>query len=204
VVIAGGHGLLGTALRSFLTTGGHPVRLLGRAGSRPDPAGLEGAHVVINLAGAGIADERWTDHRKALLRESRVAFTEALVAAVRKLPRPPQVFLQGSAVGVYGERGDEVLTESSEVGAPGPRAAAYLARLCAEWESAGLRAQGADTRVVLLRTGLVQTANGGALARLLVPFRAGAGGPIGGASGRAGSPWRTCWAPSSGRCSTAP
>ena len=187
VAVAGGHGLLGTALQVYLTTAGHQVRLLGRQGSRPDPSGLEGAEVVINLAGAGIADERWTDERKAHLRESRIAFTEALVAAVKGLARPPRVFLQGSAVGVYGERGDEVLTESSRLGAPGPKSAAYLASLCADWETAGLGAQGPDTRVVLLRTGLVQTANGGALARLLVPFRAGAGGPIGG--GRQWQSW---------------
>jgi uncharacterized protein (TIGR01777 family) len=187
VAVTGGSGLLASALIPFLTTGGHAVRVVGRNGSRPDPAGLEGADVILNLAGAGVADERWSDERKALLRESRIDFTLALVEAAQRLPRPPRTWLQGSAVGVYGERGDEVLTESSELGPPGDRAAAFLAGLCADWETAGLGAQTADTRVVLLRTGLVQTSNGGALAKLLVPFRAGAGGPIGG--GRQWQSW---------------
>jgi uncharacterized protein (TIGR01777 family) len=134
-----------------------------------------------------VADERWTDERKALLRESRVDFTRALVEATRGLSRPPRVWLQGSAIGVYGERGDEVLTESSAPGPAGGRAAAFLAALCQEWEQAGLLAAGPQTRVVLLRTGLVQTSNGGALAKLLVPFKAGAGGPLGG--GRQWQSW---------------
>jgi hypothetical protein len=187
VAIAGASGLVGSALRPFLTTGGHTVKILRRAGSRPDPYGLEGADVVVNLAGAGIADERWSDERKQLLAESRVQFTRALVESMRTLKSPPRVLLQGSAVGVYGERGDETLTESSALGPRGPRGAAFLAGLCADWEAAGRAAEDLGVRVVLLRTGLVQTARGGVLGRLLAPFKAGAGGPIG--SGRQWQSW---------------
>jgi uncharacterized protein len=187
VALAGAHGLLGAALRVFLTTGGHAVRMVGRQGSRPDPTALYGADVVINLAGAGVADERWTAERKALLAESRIGYTRALVEALRRLETPPRVLVQASAVGVYGDRGDEVLTESSLAGPRGPKAAAFLAGLCADWEAAALEAEPSGVRVVLLRSGLVQSANGGALAKLLVPFRAGAGGPIGG--GRQWQSW---------------
>lgn len=187
VAITGASGLVGSTLRHFLTTGGHRVQVVGRRGSRPDPRGLEGADVVVNLAGAGLADERWTHERKVLLAESRVRYTEALVEAMRAMARPPKVLIQGSAVGVYGERGDEVLTESSAIGARGPRAASFLAGLCADWEAAGLSAKALGVRVVVLRTGLVQSARGGVLARLLAPFKAGAGGPIGG--GRQWQSW---------------
>jgi len=187
VAVTGASGLVGTTLRHFLSTGGHTVKVVSRLGSRPDPRGLEGADVVVNLAGAPVADERWTNERKALLIESRVQYTHALVEAMRAMKTPPRVLLQGSAIGIYGERGDEALTESSVVGARGPRGAAFLAGLCSDWESEALAAEDLGVRVVLLRTGLVQSARGGVLARLLAPFKAGAGGPIGG--GRQWQSW---------------
>jgi uncharacterized protein (TIGR01777 family) len=174
--IAGASGLIGTALKAFLTTGGHEVRVV----KRGDFKAIEGAEVVVNLAGAGIADARWTDERKRELVDSRVAYTKQLVAHAKGV----KVWLQGSAIGVYGERGDEVLTEDSAVGEPGPTATRFLAKLCRDWEAA---AEGAAPRVVFLRTGLVQSANGGALAKLLPAFKLGAGGPI--AGGKAWQSW---------------
>lgn len=174
--IAGASGLIGTALKAFLSTGGHEVRVI----KRGDFAAVEGADVVVNLAGAGIADARWTDERKRELVESRVAYTKKLVAHAKGV----KVWLQGSAVGVYGERGDEALTEASTLGEPGERSTRYLAKLCRDWEAA---AEGAAPRVVWLRTGLVQSANGGALAKLLPAFKLGAGGPI--AGGKAWQSW---------------
>ena len=187
VAITGASGLIGSTLRHFLTTGGHTVKVVSRSGSWPDARGLEGADVVVNLAGAGVAAERWSEQRKRLLAESRVQYTQALVRAMGSMRSPPRVLVQGSAIGIYGERGDETLTESSVVGARGPTGAAFLAGLCADWESAAMTAEDLGVRVVLLRTGLVQSARGGALARLLTPFKAGAGGPIG--SGRQWQSW---------------
>lgn len=174
--IAGASGLVGTALRAFLSTGGHEVRVV----KRGDFSALDGAEVVVNLAGAGIADERWSDERKRELVESRVDYTKKLVAAAKGV----KVWLQGSAVGIYGERGDEVLTEASAAGEPGDRSTKFLSKLCLDWEAA---AEGAAPRVVLLRTGIVQSAQGGALAKLLPAFKLGAGGPI--ASGKAWQSW---------------
>lgn len=174
--IAGASGLVGTALRAFLSTGGHEVRVV----KRGEFSALDGAEVVVNLAGAGIADERWTDERKRLLVESRVDYTKKLVAAAKGT----KVWIQGSAVGVYGERSDEVLTEDSTPGEPGDRSTRFLSKLCLDWEAA---ASGAAPRVVLLRTGIVQSAQGGALAKLLPAFKVGAGGPI--AGGKAWQSW---------------
>ncbi|PZR16793.1 MAG: TIGR01777 family protein [Archangium gephyra] len=174
--IAGASGLVGSALKAFLSTGGHEVRVI----KRGDFKAVEGAEVVVNLAGAGIADERWSDERKRELVESRVDYTKKLVAHAKGV----KVWLQGSAVGIYGERGDEVLTEDSAPGAPGDHATKFLSKLCLDWEAA---AQGAAERVVLLRTGIVQSAQGGALAKLLPAFKLGAGGPI--AGGKAWQSW---------------
>ncbi len=174
--IAGASGLVGTALRAFLSTGGHEVRVV----KRGEFSALDGAEVVVNLAGAGIADERWTEERKRLLVESRVDYTKQLVAAAKGV----KVWLQGAAVGVYGERGDEVLTEDSAPGAPGDRSTRFLSKLCLDWEAAAVNAA---PRVVLLRTGIVQSAQGGALSKLLPAFKVGAGGPI--AGGKAWQSW---------------
>lgn len=186
VAVTGASGLIGQQLMAFLSTGGHVARAVKRKGAQLDPTALDGVDAVVHLAGAGVADERWTDARKRELIESRVDYTRQLVAALSRLDRKPKVLVGGSAIGVYGDRGDEVLTEdSSPGGREGP--AGFLAGLCVDWEAAADEAKALGIRVVNLRTGLVQSARGGALAKLLTPFKAGAGGPVG--SGRHWQSW---------------
>src|SRR5262249_21207591 len=170
VGIGGSHGFIGTALGQFLTAGGHSVVRLGRSIS---PGDVEGLDAVVNLAGAGIADGRWTSARKQLLRDSRVQTTTALGQAIAAARRPPRVLLSGSAIGFYGDRGDRAVDESAD------RGAGFLAELADAWELATRKAAEAGTRVVFLRTGMVLSPQGGALAKLLVPFRLGLGGRIG-------------------------
>ena len=194
VAITGATGLIGSALVSRLRGSGMRVRRLVRR-ARPDvlddivwdpmrgmlvPQDLEGADAVIHLAGEPIA-HRWTDARKRAIRESRVRGTELIARTIAALDRKPRVLLSGSAVGCYGDRGDEVLDEES---APGTD---FLADVAREWEAATVAAVDAGVRVVLLRTGIVLNPNGGALGRLLPPFRLGVGGPIG--SGRQWMSW---------------
>jgi len=186
VAVTGASGLVGSSLIPFLTTGGHAARGVGRRGAELDPSALEGADAVVHLAGAGVADERWTDARKRLLVDSRVAYTKQLVAALARLDKKPKVLVSASAIGVYGDRGDEVLTEDSAVGGR-EGAAGFLAGLCVDWEAAANEARALGVRVVNLRIGLVQSARGGALAKLLTAFKAGAGGPVG--SGRQWQSW---------------
>lgn len=195
VLITGSTGLVGTALLDALQQQGHQAARLVRPGTRARPAGREsspatrdlawdpvagtldpgadGAHAVVHLAGASIADGRWTASRKRVLRESRVAATHHLVGALAQLPQPPKVFIAASAIGFYGDRGDEELTESS---APGHD---FLADLCLEWEAESGRAAEFGARVVLLRLGIILAQRGGALPRMALPFRLGAGGRIG-------------------------
>jgi uncharacterized protein (TIGR01777 family) len=127
----------------------------------------------VHLAGAGIGDKRWTPERKRELRNSRVVPTRNLVGALAETGHLPDVFLCASAIGWYGNRGDEELTESSDPGT------GFLPELCRDWEEAADEAAAAGMRVVKVRTGIVTTASGGALARLLLPARFGLGGPIG-------------------------
>jgi uncharacterized protein (TIGR01777 family) len=150
-----------------------------RRGDQLDAEALDGADVVIHLAGAGVADERWSEARKRLLVESRVAYTRQLVDALAKARVRPQVLIAGSAVGLYGDRGDEVLSETSAPGQRSSTGAAFLAGLCQDWETEAQKAGSLGVRVVSLRIGVVMTARGGALAKLLPPFKAGAGGPTG-------------------------
>jgi uncharacterized protein (TIGR01777 family) len=131
------------------------------------------ANVIVNLAGAGLADERWTPDRRNLLRSSRRASTESLVTAVRHASARPSVFIQSSAVGYYGTVNGAPLDESSPAGAD------FLASLCVEWEAAAEPVVGLGLRLVLARTGVVLAADGGALPKLAAPFRAFVGGPIG-------------------------
>lgn len=186
VAVTGASGLVGSELLPFLTTGGHEAHGVRRTGSVLDATLLHGATAVVHLAGAGVADERWTDARKKALVESRVDFTKQLVDALSRLPDKPKVLVSASAIGVYGDRGDEVLTEAS---APGGREgpAGFLAGLCLDWETAANEARALGIRVVNLRIGLVQSAQGGALAKYLTPFNVGAGGPLG--SGRQWQSW---------------
>jgi uncharacterized protein len=171
VGITGSHGFIGTALSHFLTTGGHTMERLPRAAVTP--ALLEGLDAVVNLAGASVAAGRWSPARKEAIRQSRVQSTEQLVEAFRGCVHPPPVLISGSAVGVYGDRGSQALDESSAAGH------GFLAEVCQAWEAAARGAESRGTRVVLLRTGLVLSPNGGALAKLAPLFGAGLGGRVG-------------------------
>ena len=168
--ITGSHGLIGDALCHFLTTGGHTVVRLGRA----EQAGqVDGLDAVVNLAGAGVGDGRWTEARKREIRSSRVRTTEAVVAGILRATRRPAVLINGSAMGYYGDRGDTPIDESS------PRGTGFLAEVVEAWEGATRPAEEAGVRVVKLRTGVVLSPDGAALAKMLPIFRAGAGGKIG-------------------------
>ena len=185
MVVTGSHGLIGSALLPALERQGHVVRRLVRgeargadmawdpAGGTLDVAGLEGTDAVVNLAGAGIGDRRWSAGRKRLIRESRVAGTRLLAQSLARLEAVPKVMVSGSGVNVYGDRGDEALTEDS---GPGQ---GFLAQVCREWEAATAPAEAAGVRVVHIRSGIVLSARGGALKKQLPLFRAGLGGRLG-------------------------
>jgi uncharacterized protein (TIGR01777 family) len=207
IVIAGGSGFLGTPLAWTWAEEGHDVRILTRAlpvgqaqhesgtgrpgitrvGWRPDGTAatvgqeLERADAVINLAGESIADGRWTTTRKDTLRNSRLRATRSLVEALAATREPPHTFVSSSAIGYYGDRGADLLTEEASPGDD------FIARLCVEWEHEAMRAARPGIRVVPLRTGLVLERSGGALAKMVPPFRACAGGQLG--SGRQYMSW---------------
>jgi uncharacterized protein len=198
VAITGASGLIGSALTRALRDDGHTVLSLIRPAStgqragahaiRWDPVagtieadGLEGIDAVVHLAGAGIGDKRWSPARKREIRESRVRGTDLLARTLAGLSRPPGVFVSGSAVGFYGDRGDEVLTEQSEPGAD------FLAEVVQAWEAAALPAADAGIRTVFLRNGVVLAAVGGMLPRLVTMFRLYVGGRLG--SGRQWLSW---------------
>ncbi|MFD8225172.1 TIGR01777 family oxidoreductase [Streptomyces massasporeus] len=188
IAVAGASGLIGGALVRSLTADGHEVRRLVRGtpraageirwdpeGGRVDAAGLAGCHAVVNVAGAGVGDRRWTDAYKRRIRDSRVKGTAALAEAVASLDAQdrPRVFVNGSAIGYYGETGERTVDESA------PAGEGFLPELCVEWEGATAPAQEAGVRTVLTRTGLVVSREGGAWGRLFPLFRAGAGGRMG-------------------------
>jgi len=183
--VSGSHGLIGSALVPALAAAGHRVRRLVRRPPGPDEiawdpdagtvdaAGLEGADAVVHLAGVGIGDKRWTPEQKRRIRDSRVRGTGALAAALAGLAVPPRVLVSGSAVGYYGDRGDEVLTEESHPGED------WLAEVVRDWEGAAAPAADAGVRVVHTRTGIVLSPAGGALAKQLPLFKLGLGGRLG-------------------------
>lgn len=142
---------------------------------------MEGAEAVVHLSGASIADGRWTPARKAVLRSSRVDSTRLLVDAMMQLKRRPRLLVCASATGYYGDRGEEALTEASDPGTD------FLALLARDWEAEAMRASAAGIRTVMLRFGVILARNGGALPKMLLPFRLGVGGRIG--SGRQWLPW---------------
>jgi uncharacterized protein (TIGR01777 family) len=146
-----------------------------------DPAILEGADAVIHLSGAGIGDKRWTDAYKREVLESRTLSTSLLARTIATLERKPRVFLSGSAIGIYGARDDEALTESSAHGT------GFLADVCEQWEAAAAPASDAGVRTVFLRTGIVLSPQGGALKKLLAVFKIGIGGRFG--SGKQWQSW---------------
>ncbi len=156
------------------------VRWDPQAGPPPAEA-FEGVDAVLHLAGESVAEGRWTAAQKARIRDSRVVGTRHLVQGIAAAARKPAVLVSASAVGYYGDRGDEELVESA---AP---ADDFLGRVCVEWEREALAAEGAGVRVVTARTGIVLGAGGGALGKMLTPFRLGLGGPLG--SGRQWMPW---------------
>jgi uncharacterized protein (TIGR01777 family) len=186
IIISGSSGLVGTALVARLRSAGHQVdRLVRRPSSAPadvewDPdAGrlavdaIDGVDAVINLSGAGIGDHRWTDEYKRTLLDSRLRTTELLARTIASAEQRPTVFLSGSAIGYYGDRGDEELTETSSSGDT------FLADICRQWESATAAAEEAGVRTAHLRTGIVLSAKGGALKKQLPLFRFGLGGKFG-------------------------
>jgi uncharacterized protein (TIGR01777 family) len=197
ILVSGSRGLIGSALVPALTARGHRIVRLVRAPTAPSPdqiawdpgsgridaRPLEGIDAVIHLAGESIATGRWTAAKKARIRESRVRGTRSIADALAGLGRKPDVLLCASATGYYGDRGEEILVEDSEPGA------GFLAEVVRAWEAAAAPARDAGIRVVHLRSGVVLSPGGGALARLLPVFRLGLGGRLG--SGRQFMSWIT-------------
>jgi len=193
VLVSGSNGLVGAALIPMLTAGGHTALRLARASSARggirwdpeageiDPSSLEGFDAIVHLAGENIAGGRWTETQKQKILESRTKGTRLLAETLAKLKNPPKAFLCASAVGYYGDRGDEVCDESSS------RGKGFLADVCAAWEAATEPARTAGIRTVNLRFGVILTSAGGALKKMLPPFLAGAGGKIG--SGKQWMSW---------------
>jgi uncharacterized protein (TIGR01777 family) len=170
VLLTGSRGLVGSSLMPALAANGHRVTPLSHAQPWPE---LPRPDAVVHLAGENIATGRWTAEKKARIRDSRVELTRRLCETVAKLSPPPRVVICASAVGFYGNRGDEVLREES---APG---AGFLAEVCCDWETATKPAADAGIRVVHLRFGVVLSPAGGALAKMLTPFKLGLGGVLG-------------------------
>jgi uncharacterized protein (TIGR01777 family) len=198
IIIAGGTGFIGGALVRRLMEDGHSITLLTRTAGKADawrqkgaavlswddnnwPATLDGADAVINLAGEGIADGRWTAGRKDRIIASRLNTTRSLIDAAAKAKKRPGVLINASAVGYYGPRDAEDIDESASSGQ------SFLADVCVAWEREAVRARALGMRVVLLRIGVVLGRQGGALPRMLPPFRLGLGGRLG--SGRQWFPW---------------
>lgn len=200
IVITGGTGLIGSALARELGGAGHDVVILARDAARTGPlppgtravqwdgrtaAGwaelLDGDTAIVHLAGESIGAGRWTAAKKRRIRESRVESGRAVLAAVRQAAGKPRVLLQGSAVGYYGRRGDEVVTE------PQPPGEDFLASVCVDWEASTAEAEALGVRRVVLRTGVVLSGAGGALPRMALPFRLMGGGWLG--NGRQWFPW---------------
>ena len=199
LVVAGGTGFIGSALCSRLIERGHSLTLLTRSTSsdtvspnkawitwNPDAAGaweqaLDGTDGVINLAGEPIAGKRWTEAQKKKIRSSRINTTRALVTAIGKAKEKPKFLLNASAIGYYGPHGDELLAEEQGPGND------FLSRVCSDWEEEAKRAEGHGLRVVRLRTGIVLGKGGGALSKMVPPFKLFIGGPLG--SGRQWMSW---------------
>ena len=184
IAITGASGLVGSALTPLLTTGGHQVTRLVR--SEPQGRDIQwnpaaesfdssqlNVDAIVHLAGENIGSGRWTAAKKKRIRESRFNGTRVLCEGLAKMKTPPKVLVSASAIGYYGDRGDQLLTEKSEPGT------GFLSEVCQEWEEATRPAQEAGIRVVQLRFGVIMSPQGGALAKVLLPFQMGAGGVVG-------------------------
>lgn len=193
VLLTGSHGLVGSALAAYLVGGGHQVvRAVRRnpeagdvlwdpVGQGLDPESLAGVDALVHLAGESIASGRWTPEVKRRIRDSRTQGTRLLSEALAALPDPPKVVVSASAIGIYGSRGEQWLNETAPVGDD------FLAEVCQGWEAAWGAAEAKGIRVVKLRFGLILSPQGGALARMLLPFQLGLGGRLG--SGRQWMSW---------------
>ena len=185
VAITGATGLIGSSLATALEAAGHTTLKIGRSVSGPgtlrwDPAngdldadGLEGIDAMVHLAGEGIAENKWTDEQKRKILESRTVGTELVASTLAGMAEPPSVLVSGSAIGFYGDRGQTELDEQSE------RGQGFLADLVVAWEAATKPAADAGIRVAFARTGIVMSADGGALGTMLPFFRLGIGGRVG-------------------------
>jgi uncharacterized protein (TIGR01777 family) len=185
ILISGSYGLVGSALVPALTRAGHVVTRLVRMEGQPgilwkpesslmNSTPFEGFDAVIHLAGESIAGGRWTEEKKKRIRDSRINGTRLLVNALTRVQALPRVIIAASAIGYYGNRGSELLTEAA------PPGSGFLADVCKAWEAATASAQSKGIRVANLRFGVILNAAGGALAKMLTPFKFGLGGPIGG------------------------
>ncbi|QYO66250.1 TIGR01777 family oxidoreductase [Leptolyngbya sp. 7M] len=196
ILITGASGLIGKALQRSFTEKGYQMLLASRSEAKDDKhiqwnvetgfaeedlGRLEALDAAIHLAGENIAGLRWTDEKKKAIRDSRVFGTRTMIEAFAKLEQRPKTFIAGSAIGFYGDRGDGELTEAS------PSGNTFLAETCKEWEAESRRAEDLGIRTVLLRTGIVLSKDGGALATMLTPFKLGLGGVIG--SGKQWMSW---------------
>lgn len=196
VLITGASGLIGTALQNSFEEKGYEMLLASRSEPKDesqikwsmdtgfadnDLPRLEGLYAVIHLAGENVSGLRWTDEKKKAIRDSRVFGTRTMIEAFARLEKKPKVFITGSAIGFYGDRDDDEMTETSAAGDT------FLAKVCKEWEAESRRAEDMGIRTVLLRTGIVLSKDGGALATMLTPFKLGVGGVVG--SGKQWMSW---------------
>ena len=185
ILITGSSGLIGTALTNFLSLKGHKVFKMQRGESVEVPFYWQPTETkikfdpsicidaVINLAGASIAEGRWNEKKKKLILESRETGTKLLSTTLAKLGNRPKVLISGSAIGIYGDTGEKTVDENSATGS------GFLAEVCKKWEKATLPATEGGIRTVLIRTGIVLSKEGGALGKMLLPFKAGLGGVTG-------------------------
>lgn len=194
ILITGASGLIGKALHESFQSKGYELLRASRKEPKnaadiqwdtesgfAEPERLEGVDAVIHLAGESVGGLRWTDEKKTAIRDSRILGTRSVVAAMAAMKQKPKVFIAASAIGFYGDRGDEILTESSSPGTT------FLADVAKAWEAESRRAEDAGIRTVLLRTGVVLSKDGGALATMLTPFKFGLGGVVG--SGKQWMSW---------------